>query len=50
MRIEDFGDTVEGRHLDAVIVQKGATPKPAIVIEAGVRPRYENFLKYARKI
>lgn len=40
---ETYGRTAQGRDIEAFIVRRGAasgTPKPTIIIESGLRPRF----------
>lgn len=38
--LEAFGRTANDEHLEALVVRKGA-PKPTIVIEGGLRARFD---------
>lgn len=45
---QSYGRTVEGRHIEAFVVRRGGangTPKPTIIIESGLRARFENSMK-----
>lgn len=38
--LEAFGRTSNNEHLEALVVRKGS-PKPTVVIEGGIRGRFE---------
>lgn len=40
--LEEYGRTSEGRPIEALVIRRGA-PKKTIVVEAGLRPRWEIF-------
>lgn len=39
-QVEQFGVTAQGRPIEAFVIRQGATLKPTIIIEAGLRARY----------
>lgn len=43
-KLEAYGRTANNEHLEALVVRKGS-PKATIVIEAGLRGRFESFGK-----
>jgi hypothetical protein len=45
--IQEYGYTDEGNHVEAIVVRKGA-PKATIVIEAGLRARFEKYFFFLK--